>query len=343
MTWTSDEQDGNDYGVFGRLFGSTGSPVGAEFQVATRTTGRQLNPSVARDGAGGFVVVWESLGDYNLEGVFGQRFSSSGARVGEQFQVNTYFTDRQVEPSVAEHGPGFVVVWQSDNGQDGDSSGIFGQLYDGFGSRLGGEFQVNSRTSGFQDEAVVASNDSGFVVLWSSLDGGSTGVYGRRFDGGGVAQASEFRVNDNVPLAQLDHDLASNGGSYLVVWDIDEVVGRRLDGLGIPAGADTQLNTYTNNYQILASVARVDGSGFVVVWTSQFQDGSSYGIFGRRLKLSADFDVDGNGVVDPLTDTLLALRYAFGFRGATLITGAVGAGCTRCDAPSIEAYLAGKV
>jgi hypothetical protein len=51
-------------------------------------------------------------------------------------------------------------------------------------------------------------------------------------------------------------------------------------------------------------------------------------------------DVDGNGTVDPLTDLLLGLRYSFGFRGNTLINGAVGVGCTRCDAPSIEAYLA---
>ncbi len=343
VTWTSDEQDGNDYGVFGRLFGSNGSAVGAEFQVATRTTGRQGRSSIARDGAGGFVVAWDSEGDSNLEGVFGQRFSSSGARVGVQFQVNTYVTERQVEPSVAEHEPGFVVVWQSDNGQDGYNAGIFGQRFDSFGSRLGGEFQVNSRTESFQDEPVVASNDSGFVVLWSALDGGSGGVYGRRFDSGGLALASEFRVNASVPVNQSDQNLVSNGGSYLVVWDIDEVIGHRLDGFGLPAGGDRQINTYTSNYQIFPSVAWVEGSGFVVVWTSQFQDGSSYGIFGRRLGLSADFDIDGNGAVDPLTDGVLALRYAFGFRGATLIAAAVGAGCTRCDAPSIEAYLAGKV
>ena len=51
-------------------------------------------------------------------------------------------------------------------------------------------------------------------------------------------------------------------------------------------------------------------------------------------------DIDGDGEVDPLTDSLLVLRYTFGFRGATLITGAVDGDCTRCDAPSIEAYIA---
>ena len=43
--------------------------------------------------------------------------------------------------------------------------------------------------------------------------------------------------------------------------------------------------------------------------------------------------------LEPLTDGLLVLRLLFGFTGATLISGAVGAGCTRCDATSILAYL----
>jgi hypothetical protein len=33
------------------------------------------------------------------------------------------------------------------------------------------------------------------------------------------------------------------------------------------------------------------------------------------------------------------LRYLFGFTGTTLTAGAVGAGCTRCDAGAIEGYL----
>jgi hypothetical protein len=42
------------------------------------------------------------------------------------------------------------------------------------------------------------------------------------------------------------------------------------------------------------------------------------------------------------TQSTHSMKYAFGvgFRGGTLINGVVGAGCTRCDAPSIEAYLA---
>jgi hypothetical protein len=343
VTWTSVGQDGDGDGVFARLFGSTGSPVGDEFQVAVRTSGAQERARVSADGSGGFVVVWESPGDYSEIGVFGQRFSSSGTRLGNQFQVNTYFTADQNRPAVAKLGPGFVVVWFSQY-QDGDSGGIFGQRYDGSGFLVGGEFQVNNVTDGYQTKPVVQSDGTGFVVAWRGEDGSGLGAFARRFDNAGVAQASEFRVNAEIKYNQDDPAIAVLGGSYLVVWASSaEVISRRLDGLGLPDGGEVQLNTYTPNYQISPSVASVDGSGFVVVWTSQNQDGSSYGIFGRRLKVLADLDIDGNGVVDALTDTLLSLRYVFGFRGATLITGAVGNGCTRCTAPAIEAYLAGKV
>lgn len=51
------------------------------------------------------------------------------------------------------------------------------------------------------------------------------------------------------------------------------------------------------------------------------------------------FDVDGNGRVDALTDGLLLIRYLFGLRGASLITGAVGLGATRTDSMQIETYI----
>jgi hypothetical protein len=43
--------------------------------------------------------------------------------------------------------------------------------------------------------------------------------------------------------------------------------------------------------------------------------------------------------VAPLTDGLLVLRFLFGFTGAPLVNGAVGADCVRCNSVSILAYL----
>ena len=50
-------------------------------------------------------------------------------------------------------------------------------------------------------------------------------------------------------------------------------------------------------------------------------------------------DVDGDGIVNPLTDGILLLRFLFGFSGLTLTGGAVAPGCLRCDAAGIEPYL----
>ncbi|MEO8135934.1 MAG: kelch repeat-containing protein [Betaproteobacteria bacterium] len=50
----------------------------------------------------------------------------------------------------------------------------------------------------------------------------------------------------------------------------------------------------------------------------------------------AQLDVDGNNQVDALTDGLLILRYLFGLRGSSLISGAVGTGAVRTSAPAIE-------
>ena len=50
-------------------------------------------------------------------------------------------------------------------------------------------------------------------------------------------------------------------------------------------------------------------------------------------------DVDGNGQVDTVTDGLMLSRYLFGLSGASLISGAMGAGATRTTAEDIGAYI----
>ena len=61
-----------------------------------------------------------------------------------------------------------------------------------------GEFQVNSYTTDFQMNAVVAFDPDGeFTVVWASYgqDGSNNGIFARRFNAAGAALASEFQVN----------------------------------------------------------------------------------------------------------------------------------------------------
>jgi hypothetical protein len=347
------DQDGSAGGVFARRFNSSGTAQATEFQVNSFTPDGQTAPATAMTSVGDFVVAWSSYGqDGSTTGVFARRFNSAGTALGADFQVNAYATGVQSAPSVGiESDRDFVVAWRS-NGQDGSENGVFARRFNSAGSALAAEFQVNVFTLNSQNYPAVAMASGGaFVVAWESQgqDGQNYGVFARRFNSAGVSQASEFLANGFTMNAQRSPAAVMNAnGSFALTWQDAEqdgnnngVFARAFDASGVAQGGEVQVNTYVTQSQNLPAVGG-DGTGrFVVVWESYLQDGQMDGAFAQRfLKPLAVLDVDGNGIVDPLTDSLLVLRFTFGFTGATLTTGAVGAGCTRCNAGAIEAYLA---
>lgn len=58
-------------------------PAGSEFQVNTYTVSGQATGAVAGNASGNFVAVWASYGqDGSYYGVFGQRYTTTGAPAG---------------------------------------------------------------------------------------------------------------------------------------------------------------------------------------------------------------------------------------------------------------------
>ena len=221
VAWTSAGQEGPDADVFGQRYAAgSGAPVGPEFRVNTSTTGEQYRPAVASDWSGNFVVVWQDGTVGGAGGVFGQRYDSSGAPLGPEFQVETYTTGLQGFPSVSADASGdFVVVWHSD-GQDGSDLGVFGQRYSSAGSPLGPEFRVNTNTTGGQGSPAVTVDGAGnFAVVWHGADGSGSGVFGQRYDSSGAPLGSEFRVNTHTTDNQASASVASiGGGTFVVAW-----------------------------------------------------------------------------------------------------------------------------
>ena len=314
VVWESYYQDGSLWGAFGQRFNSAGSPVGSEFQVNSFTTGAQGAVEVAGGVSGSFVVVWESSGgqDGSTEGVFAQRFNSAGAKVGSEFQVNTYTTWPQRAPTVAADSSGnFVVAWVS-YGQDGGqfSARVFGQRFSSAGSTMGSEFQVNSYTTGEQKRPAIAEGGSGnFVVVWNSgynnQDGSGYGVFGQRFNAAGSKLGSEFRINSYTTSDQVFPAVAADGSNnFVVVWASKGqdgsgygVFGQRFDAAGSEVGSEFQVNSYTTGDQQWVAVAEGSSGGFAVVWSSFGQDGSRSGVFGQQFnsaggKVGGEFQVN---------------------------------------------------
>jgi len=269
-------------------------PAGSEFRVNSYTTSRQFYSAVASNPNGDFVVVWVSNGqDGDSYGIFGRRFSASGAPQASEFRVNSYTTGKQNYPSVIFDASGnFVVVW-SGNQQDGSGYGIFGQRFDASGAVQGGEFRVNTYVTGNQLYPSVASSPIGdFVVVWQSgHDGSGYGIFGQRFDASGTPQGSEFQINTfTVGIQERPAVSADANGNFTVVWDSAGqdgssygIFGQRFNASGALQGGEFRVNTYTTSVQLDARVASDANGNFVVVWGSNQQDGSSLGVFAQRF------------------------------------------------------------
>jgi len=295
VTWQSFQQDGSLAGVYGQLFNPLGSMIGSEFQVNTYTFQGQGDPCVTNLTNNNFVVTWESyphLLDNSDSGVYGQLYDGSGNNIGSEFQINTYIDRTQAYPSSASFGNGnFVVVWESWY-QDGSQQGVYGQLFDENGVKIGSEFRVNTYTNNAQTDPSVASLTNGnFVVTWNSnlQDGSSWGVYAQLFNGIGAKVGNEFRVNTYATSAQMSPSITSfPNNTFVVTWHSQNqdssnygIFAQLFDENARKLGNEFQVNTYSNNSQSRPSITALRNGNFVVTWDSDGQDGNFTGVYGQ--------------------------------------------------------------
>lgn len=194
IVWQSDRAAGPDLSnsIQARRFDAAGVPFGDEFQVNDYTTRSQDIASVAMAPDGNFVVAWRSFGgpgtDFGLS-IQARRFLPDGTPLANQFQVNTYRTSNQVNPSVAMEDDGdFVVAWTSyeADSSDIDDKSLHSQLYASNGTPRGEQFQVNTYTTSYQDRPSVAASGDRFAVVWRSMgsvgdDDSGTSMQGQLF------------------------------------------------------------------------------------------------------------------------------------------------------------------
>jgi len=134
---------------------------------------------------GDYVVTWMGNGTGDGNGVFTQRLSATGAKIGTEVRVNTLTPNDQEAPYItALSDGGYVIAWKSFRQDGGENWGVFAQRFDASGAKVGSEFLVNFTTANNQDGVSVTElNDGSLVFTWESSgqDGSDDGVYARRF------------------------------------------------------------------------------------------------------------------------------------------------------------------
>ena len=220
--WNSYAQDGSDLGVFAQIYNSDGSKFGQEFQINSYTNSVQYYPVFTGFDDGGFVAAWRTQGeDGGFLGTAAQLFDADGQKIGNSFIVNTRTSGAQINVQMATLSDGnWVATWMDST--DGSEYGVYGQVFDQSGNRIGNEFLANTYTDNQQGyHSIAALKDGGFFVTWHSMgqDGDGTGIFGQFFDNNGSKSGSEFQINAVSDDYQVNPKIAElKDGSLAVVW-----------------------------------------------------------------------------------------------------------------------------
>jgi VCBS repeat-containing protein len=303
IAWIAPGED-----VFVRRFDAAGDPVGDAEAVNTFTGGRQWYPAVAVQPDGSYMVVWasEPSQDGSQHGSFGRIWRADGT-VTPEFQLNTFTLGEQDMPTVtAMRGGGYFTSWMS-YAQDLDIWGVYGQVFNDAGERVGDEFRISTSTKGEQLWTASAALLNGdVVVVWQSdvaAPGGGRGIYGQVFSPDGVKVGAEFRVTTTVAPGEWAPVVTElQDGGFLVGWFAPD--GEPTDGFGVfaqrfaadgtRAGDQLRINTHLPGDQRDLFLETLADGSVVAIWESMHgapqdaQDGSGAGVFGQRLLIPGD-------------------------------------------------------
>ncbi|RJP59048.1 MAG: hypothetical protein C4541_06890 [Candidatus Auribacter fodinae] len=270
VVWESDAE--NNIGIYGQLISYTGLRIGEEFNISVN--GTNMKPSIASNGST-YLVVWENIGqDGDIGGIYGQFLSSNATQIGDQFQINQYTTNNQIDASVASDGTNYFIVWESYT-QDGSQNGIFGRLIDDIGTFITSEIQINSYTLHSQIDPSITFNIDKYLVVWAS-HGQLTpegDIYGQFLSKNGLKIGSESLINTYTAQGQDYPFVNSNGTKFLVTWrsygqeggDMGEIYGQFINADRTLQNSEFHINTYTTNMQVRPYVAYSEDK-FLVTW-----------------------------------------------------------------------------
>jgi Ca2+-binding RTX toxin-like protein len=250
--------------VRGRIYTSDGQALGNDFPIAPMSATVENGLSaIAPLAGGGFVVTWQSatpMGSDNFE-IVGQRFTSSGAALGAQFQVNTETANSQFGNDVARLSDGgFVVSWVDAPGGNGGGR-IVARHYDASGIAIGGEILIDSKATGAYGRTVVtALADGGYVVSWPDGENDinvAHNVTARAFGSNDQPLDAAFDISFDSPFGAnyfSDGAVTLANGNVVFTWDGPSVTP--------PGGQGTGEDVYMRVYSFGASTPpNVGGPG----------------------------------------------------------------------------------
>ena len=237
--------DGDHGDIYQQTYDAAGNKVGAEILVKDIPDRYLPPPSRAPLANGGSILCWGDSGGSGTHtddlGIVMQAFDALGAKVGGEILVNTTTNGAQATPSVSGlRDGGWVVTWQG-NGAELDGGiddlldvGIYQQVYDNGGSKVGGETRVSASAGNNLEPVVTALAHGGWVVCW--VVGGASGfdILFQVYDSSGVKVGGETLVNTTaVGNQSAPRIVAQADGDFIVAWEWNGTQTGQADDFGV--------------------------------------------------------------------------------------------------------------
>lgn len=235
------------------------------------------SPDIAVLPNGSKIIVWADYRNGNWD-IYGQRLSSSGGMLGDNFRINSDDgLNQQHSPRVAGlANGGFVVVWY-DNRYGNDD--IFGRRFEGSAVPTGNDFRINDDSSDKRQAwpAIGSDGNGRFFVAWVDWRNGNypdnPDIYYRRYNSAGVPLgiSRNASFNDDNATSQRDVSICVDRmGNIGIVWADSSTgqwnsIGRVIDSEGKVDSTYFQMHQYTDGRQRQPDIA-TDGYKYYFVW-----------------------------------------------------------------------------
>jgi hypothetical protein len=255
---------------------------------------------VAVNNRGDVLVTWESEGqDGDGKGIYAQRYTPLGIRVGGEIAVNQNIKWNQSAPVIITlTGGRFLIAWMGETDEGITTVGtpvmrshVVGRIYDRQGNALGNEFRLDDGQALCSQPRLVAKDNGGFVVAWAQRDedimSNQLDVYLRNFNEDGLPQGASKRQNNYTKGIQRNIGLANAGNEVLMVWDCEakdgsssEVHGRLVSG-----GAEFRVNTKVIYQQRMVTASGSGNGRAIVLWVDVVNQKNTT-LKGQRLSVN---------------------------------------------------------
>jgi hypothetical protein len=309
ITWRDTRNSTDD--IYAQRVNSAGAPMWTPDGVAISTTAReQYSPQITSDGAGGAIITWSDMRDWNND-IYAQRVNADGVVLWTADGVPiTTAIYAQIEPQITSDRVGGAIITWSDDRNDGDYD-IYAQRVNGAGNTLWAPDGVPICTAVHWQNYLQITSDGaeGAIITWRDHRNGygydNDDIYAQRINSAGAA----LWTADGVPICtaaneQTAPQITSNGaGGAIITWrdkrnDKDwNVYAQSINGTGAAlwTADGVAISTAVNNWQFSSPQISSDGAGGAIITWRDYRN-NIFDIYAQRVNGTGAAQWTANGV-----------------------------------------------